>query len=89
MSDENLPVELDPDITRLRRAYMIACVNIADLTDHRTMLTEVLVTATILLDQLLTELRMANVTPSPGVIVTKAEFDKTMRRLLGRDDSTT
>jgi hypothetical protein len=48
-------------------------------------LTDALTTVMYLLDQLLTEMRLANVAPSPGIIVAKADFDRAMRRLLDRD----
>lgn len=87
MSDENLPVEQDPDITRLRRAYQTACLNITELTDQRQALVDALATSMYLLDQLLTEMRLANVTPSAAVIITKADFDRAIRRLLGHDQT--
>lgn len=84
MADENLPVEEDPDIARLRRAYHMAVTNLTELTDQRTMLTDALNTALFLLDQLLTEMRLANVAPSAGVIISKADLDRAIRKLLGR-----
>lgn len=77
------PVEQSQDLVRLRRAYQIACLNITELGDQRQMLVNVLSEALHLMDQLLTEMRLANVAPSAGVIVTKASFDQTMRKLLG------
>jgi hypothetical protein len=85
MTDENLPIEQDPDIVRLRRAYQIACMNLTELGDQRQRLTDALNTALFLLDQLLTEMRLADVAPSSGVIITKAELDRAIRKLLGRD----
>ena len=79
------PIEQSQDVVRLQRAYQIACMNLTELGTQRTMLVDALNTATILLDQLLTEMRLANVAPSSGVIITKAEFDAAMRKLLGRD----
>ena len=81
------PIEESQDLVRLRRAYQIACVNIVELGDQRQMLVNVLGDALHLMDQLLTEMRLANVAPSAGVIITKAEFDQTMRKLLSRDQS--
>jgi hypothetical protein len=70
-------------ITRLDRAYKIACYNITELTDQRNMLGEALSTATLLLDEALTTMRVANVTPSAQMIYTKANFDQAMKKLLG------
>jgi hypothetical protein len=88
MNEDELPaepIEQSQDLTRLRRAYQIACMNLTELGDQRGKLTDALNTALFLLDQLLTEMRLANVAPSSGVIITKAELDHAMRKLLGRD----
>lgn len=64
--------------------------DIEDLTNElrrqHKQFTRMLATAIALIDQLMTEMRLANVVPSAGVIFTKAEFDRQMRILLGRQD---
>lgn len=70
------------EVERWKQAHTIACENIAQLNDQRASLMEVLTHGLLLLDQLLTEMRLANVTPSSPIIVSKAEFDKAMRKLL-------
>lgn len=88
MSDEEVPpywVRLQTEHDRLQTAYKVACFNVTELTDQRTKLTDALNTALFLLDQLLTEMRLANVTPSAGIIVSRADLDRAMRKLFGRD----
>ena len=72
-------------ITRITRAYRIACYNITELTDQKNMLGDALNTATLLLDEALTTMRVANVTPSAKMIYTKANFDQAMKKMLGYD----
>ena len=74
----------EEEITRLKKSFQTACANIAALNDQRQALTAALDTATLLLDQLLTEMRLANVTPSQGIIFTKAAYDQAMQKLLRR-----
>jgi hypothetical protein len=69
---------------RVQAGYNIAVRSLAEINLQRQQLTEALNTATLLLDQLLTEMRLANVTPSAKIIVTKANYDRAMRKLLGR-----
>lgn len=57
---------------------------ILQLRSERAVLLGVLTQALILSDQLMTEMRLANVTPSGPVVFSKAEFDRQMRILLGR-----
>jgi hypothetical protein len=94
MSDENMPVEqhhpMSPvedsqDLARVKTAYRIACMNLADLNDQRTKLTNALDGAMALINQLLMEMRNKGFTPSPQIIAFKAGFDKGMLELLGRD----
>lgn len=63
--------------------------DIADLTNElrrqHAQFVGLLTHALLLLDQLTTEMRLANVTPSAQIIYSKAEFDRQMRILLGRD----
>jgi Tfp pilus assembly protein PilO len=74
--------DLTAEIARVRKSFQIACINVVALTDQRTALTAALDRATLLLDQLLTEMRLANVTPSSGVIFHKAGLDQAMHKLL-------
>lgn len=53
------------------------------LRSQRAQVMGILVHGMMLLDQLLTEMRLANVTPSAQVIFSKAEFDRQIRMLLG------
>jgi hypothetical protein len=87
--DDDSPrdVELSQnDPARLRVALHIATQNLIRITrerqEERKVLVAALETALILLDQLLTEMRIAGVTPSAGVVVTKAKFDAAMRKIL-------
>lgn len=77
--------ELREEVDRWKRAHQIACANIAELSSQRAKLTGSLTHGLLLIDALLTEMRLANVTPSATVIVSKAEFERQMRILLGHD----
>jgi len=78
------PVEHSQDLTRIKRAYQIACLNLADLNDQRSKLANALDGALMLIDRLLAEMREQGVTPSPQIIAFKAGFDQGMRKLLGQ-----
>jgi hypothetical protein len=86
---ENPPtgIELDTaqDYERLKRAYNIACSNIAEINDHREKLTETLGRALTLVEHLLSEMRVAGVTPSSQAVFTKAGLDQSMRKLLRKE----
>lgn len=88
--DSDVPVEQSDDLVRVKRAYTIACLNLADLNDHSQRLTAALDGALMLIDNLLKEMRSANVRPSPAIVSFKAGFDQGMRELLGksREEST-
>lgn len=58
---------------------------ILQLRSERAILLGVLTHGIMLLDQLMTEMRLANVTPSAGIIFSKAEFDRQMRILLEKN----
>lgn len=87
MSDdfEPVPVEQSDDLVRIKRAYQIACLNLTELGEQRTKLTNALNSAMLLLDQLMMEMRNKGVVPSPQIISFKAGFDKGIRELLGKD----
>jgi hypothetical protein len=76
--------EMREERDRLQAGYNIACRNLLEMNERNGTLTDALNTATLLLDELITEMRLANVTPSAKIIVTKANFDRAMRKLLGR-----
>ena len=82
---QDLITEHREEASRWKRAHDIACQNIADLHTHNSKITDAIAQALLLIDQLLTEMRLANVTPSAGVIFTKAEFDRRMKVLLRQD----
>jgi hypothetical protein len=87
MSDTEVSEDVADLIDQCRRndnALRLACQNLAELGSQRARLMAALVSAHVLLDHLLTEMRTADITPSAGVIVHKAEFDRAMRELLGR-----
>lgn len=77
--------ELRDEVDRWKRAHQIACANIAELSSQRAQVVAALTQAILLLDQLMTEMRLANLAPSAGLIFTKAEFDRKMKTLLGQD----
>jgi hypothetical protein len=83
--DPKEPVEQSQDIARIKKAYQIACMNLADLNDQRQKLTNALDGAMALINQLLMEMRNKGFEPSPQIIAFKAGFDKGMRELLGHD----
>lgn len=76
---------LEEDAKRITRAYGIACYNITELNDQKNLIGAALNTATLLLDEALTEMRLANVTPSAKMIYSKANFDQAMKKLIGYD----
>lgn len=77
--------QLEQDAKRVTRAYGIACYNITELNDQKNLIGAALNTATLLLDQVLTEMRLANVTPSAKMIYSKANFDQAMKKLISYD----
>lgn len=81
-------IEASSDLTRIKRAYQIACLNLTELGGQRQKLVNALDGAMILINQLLMEMRNKGVEPSPQIVAFKAGFDKGMRELLGqnRDD---
>jgi len=88
MTDQEHSEDLEDmvdEVARLQTSLRIACENIAQLSDQRTQLSEALNTATLLIDQLLTDLRLAGGSPSQGLLIAKANFDVTMQRLLGHE----
>jgi len=81
--DPRDPIEQSGDLTRIKRAYQIACMNLAELGEQRSKLANALDGALMLIDRLLAEMREQGVTPSPQIIAFKAGFDQGMRKLLG------
>lgn len=78
--------EIIAECERWKRAHTMACQNITQLNDEKQDLTRALEQSMLMIDKLLTEMRLANVTPSAGLIVTKAAFDQAMRKVLGSQD---
>jgi|SRR5215467_10097877 len=77
------------DYDRLKRAYNIAMVNlvglndeVALLKDQRTHLTLTLEKSLKLVEFLLTEMRVAGMTPSSQAVFTKAALDQAMSKLV-------
>ena len=68
----------DHDLAQLETAIIV-------LRDQLVSTMKTLEQAVLLIDQLMTEMRLANVTPSAGIIFTKASFDQKMRLLLAKD----
>ena len=79
------PVEDSQDLARVKTAYRIAYMNLAELGEQRTKLVNALDGAMMLINQLLMEMRNKGVEPSPQIIAFKAGFDKGMRELLGKE----
>ena len=100
MSDPQEPIEQSNDLTRIKRAYNMACMSLTELSDERTRLAAALKNtndqcqrlikaiegALLLIDQLLAEMRSNGVVPSPQIVAFKAGFDKGMRELLGKSE---
>jgi hypothetical protein len=84
--DPRDPIEQSGDLARIKRAYQIACMNLAELGEQRSKLANALDGALMLIDRLLAEMREQGVTPSPQIIAFKAGFDQGMRKLLGQRD---
>jgi len=82
--DPGDPIEQSGDLARIKRAYQIACLNLAELGEQRSKLANALDGALMLIDRLLAEMREQNVTPSPQIIAFKAGFDQGMHKLLGQ-----
>jgi septal ring factor EnvC (AmiA/AmiB activator) len=59
-----------------------AAGTIAQLTEQRETLSAVVNTATLMIDQLLSDLRVAGGTPSAGLLLAKGRFDIAMKKLL-------
>jgi hypothetical protein len=84
MTDD--PIEQSDDLARIKTAYRIACMNLAELGGQRSRLVTALDGALVLVDRLLAEMRDKGVEPSPQIIAFKAGFDRGMRELLGRHE---
>lgn len=77
--------QLKDDNARCQTALRIACSNVTDLNDRIQTLITTLNSALILTDAMLTELRRLPGPPPTHVIVAKANFDTTMKKLLGNE----
>jgi hypothetical protein len=74
--------DLGTELERARIAYRIACENIVELNEQREALKSALGSALNLIDQLLTDLRLAGGTPSKNLILAKGKLDIAMKKLI-------
>ena len=77
--------ELEAEVARWKRAHQVACVSITQLNDQREDLRRALTNACDLINAMLDEMRVADVTPRTGLLIQKLEFEKAMRKVLGYD----
>jgi hypothetical protein len=73
------------ELQRLGNALFIAGQNIVKLTEQRDKVTATLNAALVLVQAMMTNLRVRGVEPDPIVVTRKAQLDQTMRVLLGED----
>jgi len=86
MSDQEHAEDIEDLAAEIRRrdtALRIAGENIVELNDKLAKVMEAFESAMLVIDQLLTDLRAANATPSPGLILAKGRLDIAMKRLKG------
>jgi hypothetical protein len=74
-------------IARLQASLTIAGQNIVTLNEQCAALKATLHSTMLLIDNLITDLRVAGGTPSPGLLIAKQRFDATMKKLLGDEPS--
>jgi len=72
-------------IKEVTRARDIACFNIADLNNQRSLLTQLLNDALMLIDYCLSDMRNAGVVPSVACGIAKQQLDQKMQRLFKSD----
>jgi hypothetical protein len=75
--------DLTAELKRVQGAYRIACLNVAELSEQRTALVNVLNTAGIMIEQLLADLRALGGIPSQSLLLAKMNFDRDMKKLIG------
>jgi hypothetical protein len=84
MSEEDHSQDLEDLTLELRRrkmAYDLLAQQLAQHVERETRLTAALNTASILIDQLLSDLRLAGGTPSANLLAAYDKFTVTMRKL--------
>jgi len=72
-------------IKEITRARDIACFNIADLTNQRSLLMQLVNDAMILIDYLVSDLGHAGLMPSVACGIAKQQWDQKVRKLLSLD----
>src|SRR5262245_26831980 len=79
--------DLTAELKRREMAYKFMAQQVAQLVEEQTMLGAALNTATVLIDQLLSDLRLAGGTPTAGLIAAHDKFNQTMKQLLGHNNA--
>ena len=74
------------EIAILRAERDNYCAEIERLNDRNAGLTVALDSACAMVNACLSELGLHDLTPSPGLLVSKLEFDKAMRKVLGKTE---
>jgi hypothetical protein len=85
MSDEGHGEDIQDLTFELKRrevAYQLMSQQLAQLVEQNTRLKRALETAMLLIDQLISDLRVAGGSPSPGLLATHDKFKATMEKLL-------
>jgi len=82
--DEEL-AKLRTSLGEVTRARDIACFNIADLNNQRSLLTQVVNDALVLIDYLVSDLHHAGVVPSVACGIAKKQLDEKTKRLFRKD----
>lgn len=78
--------DLGAELERVEQAFKIACQNIVVLNEQREAFKGALNTAMIVIDQLLTDLRLAHGVPSKELIHAKLNLDVAMQKLFKETD---
>lgn len=77
--------DLSAEIKRSEMKYQLMSQQLAQHVQDNTIMKGALNTAMIMVDQLLTDLRLAGGTPSKELIHAKLDFDVAMKRLFKED----
>ena len=78
--------DLTAELKRHEMAYGFMAQQLAQVIQDKTIMGAALNTATVLIDQLLSDLRVAGGEPSPGLIAAYNKFREMMQRVLGKQD---
>ena len=76
--------DLTAELKRREVGANLMAKMLAQKVETETLLGGALNTATVLIDQLMTEMHLANVTPSQGLILAHGNFVIQMQRLIGK-----